>query len=896
MSTRLLTTLLATFFLAAVMSPSYPTTWYVDQFGSSSADGTSPQHAFAKIADAVEAAGDGDTVILMPGSHYGASIHGKAITMRSVNPSDLPTVCGTIIAGRISVRDVQSGECTIAGLAIYTRGGDRTSGGVRFWDSAAVISDCLIYGNRPEKANDSGLGCVRSSVTITRCQISGHSAAYVTGAQRASVLLKDSEATISDCEIYQNITSGTAGIRCENSDVTITRCLIYENVSYGEEGSIVIDDSSSAVVTHSILHSNSGGPAISSSGSATIENCTLFGNEQGISGSKETRIANCILWNRGDELMGCFATCSCVYHGKSGKGNISVFPHFVNPGIGDFHLRSWSPCIDSGLPDSSYENEPSPNGGRINMGAYGNTLEAASASEDCDGHGLPDAWEMHWFGALGEVPGGDYDGDGRSNLEEYRSGGNPIGEAAMLYVDVSLGDDGLDGRSPVREEGATGPTATIRAAVGLACDGDRIEVAPGEYYERIDFLGKSLHLRAAEGPASTTIDAYFSGPAVTLTPWGKDLRGTLEGFRITNGRWERGGGIRCDSASLHVLACEIVCNYADADNGRRQATGGGIACADSDVVIRDCAIHDNVSQEIGGGIACTDSQVTISDCDIYNNMSEGDGAAVSCKDCSLNLVRCDIRENAFARHYDGGALYLENTTARVRQCRIHDNAPVNPYYQCITGGIYAVGSLVQVSQSLMARNSPGSGYGPGAIYCKGEGCLRVTNCTFYANPNGVIRVNDVITDITNSIFVGNGPSAITPTFSCTDWETEGGGNIEADPRFVDPEADDFRLLPESPCIDAGSLGAVLTPWLSVNGQEARLSWSPGQDLDGNPRISGAGVDMGAYEYQTTPANFVVEHSADLELWHEGGTTSGLEWVDDSITDFRQRFYRLSLPQ
>jgi hypothetical protein len=38
---------------------------------------------------------------------------------------------------------------------------------------------------------------------------------------------------------------------------------------------------------------------------------------------------------------------------------------------------SLSPCIDAGDPNSAWENEPEPNGGRINMGAYGGTAQAS---------------------------------------------------------------------------------------------------------------------------------------------------------------------------------------------------------------------------------------------------------------------------------------------------------------------------------------------------------------------------------------------------------------------------------------------------------------------------------------------------------------------------------------
>jgi hypothetical protein len=76
--------------------------------------------------------------------------------------------------------------------------------------------------------------------------------------------------------------------------------------------------------------------------------------------------------------------------------NISVSPLFVDPEKGDYHLKSragrwdpatqtWikddvtSPCIDAGDPSSLIGQESFPNGGRVNMGAYGGTTEASKS-------------------------------------------------------------------------------------------------------------------------------------------------------------------------------------------------------------------------------------------------------------------------------------------------------------------------------------------------------------------------------------------------------------------------------------------------------------------------------------------------------------------------------------
>ena len=78
--------------------------------------------------------------------------------------------------------------------------------------------------------------------------------------------------------------------------------------------------------------------------------------------------------------------CNYNYSGipdQTGKnGNISSDPAFRNPANHDFHFLCWSKCIDAGDPSSDYSEEPAPNGGRINMGSYGNTTEA-DLSDPC---------------------------------------------------------------------------------------------------------------------------------------------------------------------------------------------------------------------------------------------------------------------------------------------------------------------------------------------------------------------------------------------------------------------------------------------------------------------------------------------------------------------------------
>jgi len=143
------------------------------------------------------------------------------------------------------------------------------------------------------------------------------------------------------------------------------------------------------------------------SSSPTITNVTVVDNTYGLyvdfSDPQSTpNVSNCIFWgNRQSDISclenQCLVSYSCIEDGYKGQGNISLDPLFANPADIDYHLlsrqgrfwpndghpeylrRLWisdkidSPCIDAGDPKINPRNELVTGGGRINMGAYGNT-------------------------------------------------------------------------------------------------------------------------------------------------------------------------------------------------------------------------------------------------------------------------------------------------------------------------------------------------------------------------------------------------------------------------------------------------------------------------------------------------------------------------------------------
>ena len=101
---------------------------------------------------------------------------------------------------------------------------------------------------------------------------------------------------------------------------------------------------------------------------------------------------------------------------------------------------------------------------------------------------------------------------------------------------------------------------TIQAGIDAAMDGDEVVVAPGTYFETIDFNSKAITVRSSDGPQVTTIDAQRLGTVVTCVS-GQGM--SLEGFTITGGDAAVGGGMINDNSSPSIVDCVFVGNTAD---------------------------------------------------------------------------------------------------------------------------------------------------------------------------------------------------------------------------------------------------------------------------------------------------------------------------------------------
>src|SRR5262249_52419060 len=69
-------------------------------------------------------------------------------------------------------------------------------------------------------------------------------------------------------------------------------------------------------------------------------------------------------------------------------------------------------------------------------------------TDDSDSDTLADAWELYYWGNLGQNPGTDYDGDGISNYDEFLEGTSPTSSADFRARLITTATNGIVVRSP----------------------------------------------------------------------------------------------------------------------------------------------------------------------------------------------------------------------------------------------------------------------------------------------------------------------------------------------------------------------------------------------------------------------------------------------------------------
>ncbi|MHC4500480.1 MAG: right-handed parallel beta-helix repeat-containing protein, partial [Planctomycetota bacterium] len=256
-----------------------------------------------------------------------------------------------------------------------------------------------------------------------------------------------------------------------------------------------------------------------------------------------------------------------------------------------------------------------------------------------------------------------------------------------------------------------------------------------------------------------------------------------------------------------------------------------------DSVLQGFTITNCWSGHGGGGINCEQSSPTIRNCIISENRTANKGGGIRCSQSSARIINCNISENR--AHSSGGIHCTNESNLTISNCTItghrsmYDGGPL-----CVGGGIYVgSGSNATVSNCILWRNNARQGK---QINIFGSMLIKYSN-------------------------IDGGRGGVYSDYGILNW---GEGNIDVDPLLA---PDGYHLQPDSPCINAG---------------DPPGNYSAQTDIDGEPRVMAARVDIGADEFfydsamlthlQIAGSEKVGEYSSTqyVALTHyEGGSTA-----------------------
>jgi parallel beta-helix repeat protein/predicted outer membrane repeat protein len=622
---------------------------------------------------------------------------------------------------------------------------------------------------------------------------------------------------LTDCTFCDNSSNPSGGgIYSRRSNQTLINCIFSGNKAHGGPWPYTYPGT---------------GAGIYAFGDTILNNCTFSDNwaHQGRAISKyslsDLRLTNCILWDGGNEVFQRSGvkptiTYSNIQGGWEGDTNIDENPLFANPGYwadaddpniavepndpnaiwidGDYHLKSqagrwdaksqsWivddvtSPCIDAGDPNSPIGHEPLPNGGIINMGAYGGTDQASKSyilakviyvDDDAVGNNDGTSWENAYTFL-------------QDALADANSAEKPV--EIRVAQGIYKPDQGVTQTLGDR-------TATFRLINGVTLKGGYAgAVEPNtidiELYETIlsgDLSRNYIDVNDSVDLQVTPHRYDYSWHVVTGS--NTDETAVLDGFTITGGYiWvvaynlggppTGGAGMLISSGSPTLIDCTFTDNVTGNAGGglliyddsnptllnckftrNNAGSGGGFFSSTSNPTLIDCIFSDNFSKSIGGGMCSSYGNPKLTNCTFIRNSappsfgSTNKGGGIYCGKGSPVLTNCTFNDN-MSDH--GGAVYNDDGTSSILVgCTFISNMADHYGGAVFNGAVYNnyTDSNLMLTQCVFKQNSASQG-GAMEVYCP----TLLTDCTFTGNSaawdGGAISVASAIFD--NCIFTGN---------------------------------------------------------------------------------------------------------------------------------------------
>jgi len=312
-----------------------------------------------------------------------------------------------------------------------------------------------------------------------------------------------------------------------------------------------------------------------------------------------------------------------------------------------------------------------------------------------------------------------------------------------------------------------------------------------------------------------------------------------------------GGGFYNNGGAPLLTGVIFVSNLSD-------LSGGGMSNSNGNPVLIDVLFSDNSTEySEGGGMFNGSSSPVLTNVTFLRNSansSGGNGSGGGMYNRNSTPVLTSVTFSSNSAYYYGAGMANDGSNPTLTNVIFTKNSGLGVAGGGMSNELYSYPILKNV---IFSNNNAQIG---GGIFNDSESDPILANVSFFENSassqgGGIYNTGNSNPSLTNVIMWGNtsdyGSNQIHNDFSSTPvisytliqdsggsgagWDSslgsDGGGNIDADPFFVDPLNNDLHLGAGSPAIDAGD-----------------DSNCPATDLDGILRPQGAGCDMGAYEY------------------------------------------------
>jgi hypothetical protein len=821
---------------------------------------TSWNTASHDIQIAVDASANGDVVLVTNGFYRSGQRAGglmgnrvvvnNAVTVQSVNGPAVTTIMGFqtpgTVTSNLSIRCVYLadgaslvGFTLTGGSTLHDLSADDGFGGAVFGASTnAVVSNCVLTGNA---AFSLGGGAYR--VTLNNCTISeNRTMARFSPTAHAYPYGGGAYGCVANNCIFQGNRSRKAGGAA--TDCILNNCHIINNVvendpfyenftEPGDGGGLAgagpgLATGLLAQANDCLFVGNTAGDAGGGAAGAVLNNCTLINNTAGAAGGGAY---NCTLNN-------------CIdYYNAAPSGSNWFIAYWATSSI---HFSCTTPTPTNGT--DNITNEP----------LLAAPLQLSTGSP-CIG-----------TGSSNYTSGVDLNGNAWSNppsmgCAEY----NPITGMTSISLNlfaVAVPTNFSQNIYATASGSITNGSWTVDGS-GVATNVPVISLIwpdPGAHsieFHALDAGGNDISSTVSVQVVESLIhyvSADGTNPVPPFVSWetaATNIQDAVDAAKffpatvlVSDGVYRFGGGVAADEyCSNRVTVVKPIAVQSVNGQGATliqgfRLPGGGSGIADNAIrciylangatltgfTLTNGATGRTVLEGnvVGGGAYCESTNESLSYCVIVGNVAfKGAGGVFG-----GTLKYCNIVSNVVVSFGPGGGV-LSNMLS---ECVVQGNR---------AGTAGGGAAFAHLNNCTVANNNSG-----GAFVCT------LNNCIVYYNSD-------------QNIVLSNAAANYCCTFPLP---TNGIGNITNEPLFIDAAAD-FHLQFTSPCINSGNNAYV----------------TGNSDLDGNARIAGGTVDIGAYELPS-PASVIsyawlkqfglaTDGSADFTDADADGLSNWQEW-------------------